>query len=186
MKRFALTIILAGLVCLIWSGIVYAQRLDPQSTEVPTPEVIIAQPGTTINLEQPAPLDAVPLGGINGIILVVGALALLVIGFGAALFRSGTNPDAAASVQIATLRHNEQVISELRAAYESSAAQTKTLVQALTTGFTLLAPLTGIKTDDEIAGLLKDISDPQAVVTALKALKAQQAAPPADPEAPGG
>lgn len=161
-----------------------AQEITATTEATPPAAIIVPESDTPVVIPGTATTPTIviePSARFNPVVLVVGAVALLLIGFGIAVLH-GKNPDKAAVEQIDVFRLNANVISEVRAGYEHSTETIKQAMTALTTVVTAIAPFTPFKTDDELSLLLHDITDPVLRAQVAATVKASLA-PPADKSA---
>lgn len=172
MKRTLLVlIVLFGLVGAVARAQDSATPVGPAPTAIviPPSDGTVVLPGTVTT----PPIVIEPAASFNPLVLVVGAVLLLVVGFLLAVTR-GASPDTAAVDQVETLRHNEVVIAEIRGAYESRDAVFHSALEGAMTLLKTFAPLTPLKIDDELVLLLNDITDKTAAKAALQQVKAQE------------
>lgn len=68
--------------------------------------------------------------------------------------------DTEAALRLQELQHNREFVARLEQAYQQQSVVFQGAFDTLTSLFKLIAPLTPIKTDDAVSGLLEDIQKP--------------------------
>jgi hypothetical protein len=115
--------------------------------------------GTTA---QPPSILSLTLGELIGILFGAGAL---MVGIGKILWDANQNPggpsvDARLTQQVNTAHADREWIERLERAYALGGMQSTRAVDALAGVLSNIAPLTGLKTDDAVLNLLRDIQKP--------------------------
>lgn len=142
--------------------------LAQETTESPpinTPIMVVPAPVVAAPLPTPDILS-LTLGELIGIVVGLGALG---VGLGKILWDANQNPGGASvdtrlTERVDIARNDREWIERLERAYALGGLQSKTAIDALTSVLTTIAPLTGLKADDALLRILKDVQQPGANV----------------------
>ena len=160
----AILFIIAGVVRRVSAQDVEATdvpgNMDPVQIPSDPAQPIVVEDGGTLVINQTDETPAVPIEApSNNLFVGIGAV---LFGIAAIIFavHKGSSADQSATLELERLQANRGAVQFYEAMFEQQQETTRQLIGVATMLIKTIAPLTPIKADDALGGLLDDIQTP--------------------------